>query len=244
MDSTLLASFLIWYVVFVFSTTTHEAAHSLVAYLGGDRTAYEGGQVSLDPMPHIRRSPFGMVVIPIITFLLSSGGYMFGFASAPFNMLWAQRNPRKYSLMSFAGPAANFVLAFVAFILMVVLVKAELLMLNPRFGFDDIVVARPAPGATLSDQPGPLGALAMMLSVMFSLNIFLGLFNLLPVPPLDGAAVLEGAFPRSLGSFFQRLRQSPIAALIGLVVIFQFGGRLIFPLFEFVLLKALPFLAA
>ena len=55
MSGALFASFLIWYVVFVFSTTAHEAAHALAAYLGGDRTAYEGGQVTLDPMPHIRR---------------------------------------------------------------------------------------------------------------------------------------------------------------------------------------------
>jgi hypothetical protein len=94
MSGAIFASFLIWYVVFVFSTTAHEAGHALVAYLGGDRTAYEGGQVTLDPMPHIRRSPFGMVVIPIITFLLSGGGYMFGFASAPYDAFWAQRNPR------------------------------------------------------------------------------------------------------------------------------------------------------
>ena len=58
----------IWYIVFLFSTTCHEAAHALVAKMGGDLTAAEGGQVTLNPIPHIRRSPFGMVVVPIVSF--------------------------------------------------------------------------------------------------------------------------------------------------------------------------------
>ena len=82
----------------------------------------------------------------------------------------------------------------------------------------------------------------MTLSVLFSLNIFLGLFNLLPIPPLDGAGVLEGIFPETVGSFFQSLRQNPMAGLIGMIVIFQFGGRLVFPLFEFVIGHALMFM--
>jgi hypothetical protein len=57
---------LIYYVVFLFSTTVHEAAHAWAAKLGGDLTAYHGGQVSLDPRPHIQREPFGMVILPLI----------------------------------------------------------------------------------------------------------------------------------------------------------------------------------
>ena len=74
-----LADGLAYYVVFLFSTTVHEASHAWAAKLGGDLTAYHGGQVSLDPRPHIRRAPFGMVVLPIISVLLS--GWPFGFAS-------------------------------------------------------------------------------------------------------------------------------------------------------------------
>ena len=74
-----LSSGLIFYVVFLLSTTVHEAAHAWAAKLGGDLTAYHGGQVSLDPRPHIRREPFGMVVLPIISVLIS--GWPFGFAS-------------------------------------------------------------------------------------------------------------------------------------------------------------------
>src|SRR5688572_28447957 len=78
-----LADLYIWYPVFVFSTTCHEAAHAWVAHRGGDHTAYADGLVSLDPLPHIRRSPMGMVVIPIIPFLM--GGWMIGWASVPLN---------------------------------------------------------------------------------------------------------------------------------------------------------------
>ena len=60
----------IWYVAFVFSTTLHEAAHAFAALKGGDPTAYEGGQVTIDPTPHIRRSPFGMVVVPILSLIV------------------------------------------------------------------------------------------------------------------------------------------------------------------------------
>ena len=66
----------VWYLVFLFSTTCHEAAHALAAKWGGDLTAFEGGQVTLNPIPHIRRSPFGMVIVPIASFAL--GGWMIG----------------------------------------------------------------------------------------------------------------------------------------------------------------------
>ena len=58
---------LIWYIVFLFSTTCHEASHALVAKLGGDPTAFHGGQVTLNPVPHVQREPFGMVVVPLLS---------------------------------------------------------------------------------------------------------------------------------------------------------------------------------
>src|SRR6266403_1728986 len=75
----LLAYGFVWYVAFLFSTTCHEAAHALVAKLGGDETAASGGQVSLNPVPHIQREPWGMVVIPILSFIFTRG--MIGRAS-------------------------------------------------------------------------------------------------------------------------------------------------------------------
>src|SRR5437588_3636929 len=96
----------IWYVAFLFSTTCHEASHALVAKWGGDDTAERGGQITLNPIPHIRREPWGMVVIPILAFLFF--GAMIGWASAPYNAEWQARHPRRGALMALAGPAANF----------------------------------------------------------------------------------------------------------------------------------------
>ena len=103
---------IIWYVVFIVSTTFHEACHGFAAAKLGDPTAYHYGLVTVDPVPHIQRSPFGMVAIPILSFLLS--GWMIGWASAPFDPYWAQRNRRKAVWMSLAGAGANLIFVFVA----------------------------------------------------------------------------------------------------------------------------------
>ena len=99
---------LILYAVFLFSVTVHEAAHAWVALLGGDPTAYEGGQVTLDPIPHIQREPWGMVIIPVIALFLI--GWPFGYASAPYDPAWAARYPKRAGWMALAGPAANLLL--------------------------------------------------------------------------------------------------------------------------------------
>src|SRR5271170_6908705 len=101
-----------WYVVFLFSTTCHEAAHALAAKLGGDLTAFHGGQVTIDPVPHIRREPFGMVLVPILSYLF--GGWMMGWASAPYDPDWAYRHPHRAAWMSLAGPGANLALVLIA----------------------------------------------------------------------------------------------------------------------------------
>src|SRR5215470_14772795 len=106
----------IWYVVFLFSTTCHEAAHALAAKLQGDETAARGGQVTLNPVPHIRREPFGMVLIPIASVIISGGNSLFGWASAPFDPDWERRFPRRSAIMAMAGPAANFTLMFLALV--------------------------------------------------------------------------------------------------------------------------------
>jgi len=89
---------ILWYIVFLFSTVCHEGAHALVAKWGGDLTAFHGGQVSLNPWPHIRREPFGMVVFPILTYVM--GGWMMGWASAPYDPAWERRHPRRAAWMA------------------------------------------------------------------------------------------------------------------------------------------------
>jgi len=153
------------YIVFLFSTTCHEAAHALVAKLGGDTTAALGGQVSLNPIPHIRRSFFGMVVFPIASFLLSGG--MIGWASAPYDPLWERRHPQRAAWMSLSVPAANFTLMLLAAGAIRGAGSLHLLHNDPVTGTPNF--------------------LAIVLEVVFSLNLLLGTFNLLPVPPLDGS---------------------------------------------------------
>jgi Zn-dependent protease len=155
----------IYYMVFLFSTTCHEAAHALVAKLGGDNTAELGGQVSLNPIPHIRRSPYGMVVFPLVSFFLLKGG-MIGFASAPYDPSWARRHPHRAAVMALAGPATNFTL---------MLLGALFLRVGHNLGWFS--------GGTRNFS-------YILLFVIFSLNLLLGVFNLLPVPPLDGSSVI------------------------------------------------------
>jgi Zn-dependent protease len=158
----------IWYVAFLFSTTCHEAAHALVAKTGGDETAALGGQVSLNPVPHMRREPWGMIVIPILSYI--SMHAMFGWASAPYDPLWERRHPRRSGWMALAGPAANFSLMLVA---------VAGLHLGAALGW-----FHPDP------VTGQRDFVATTLLIFFSLNLLLGTFNLLPVTPLDGSTVI------------------------------------------------------
>jgi len=208
-----IADMLVWYLVFLFSTTFHEFSHAFLAYKGGDLTAYETGHVTLDPTPHIRRSPIGMVLIPLITFWQI--GWTIGFASVPFNAEWGRRNPRRQALMSLAGPMANLLLALIALGTLRALVSAHVFQFSPFNGGARFVEA--VNGAPHS----PLNALALALGVTLELNIVLFLFNLLPVPPLDGAGVLAGLWPSSIGALYERMQRVPGFEFLGLLVAWQ-----------------------
>jgi len=210
-----LALGIIWYIVFLFSTTCHEAAHALAAKIGGDNTAAEGGQVTLNPIPHIRRSPFGMVVVPILSFLL--GGWMIGWASAPYDPNWQRRYPRRAGLMALAGPAANFALMLLAAVAI-------------RMGMIAGYFRAPASISSYGSLTVPLNSadpnfVTTALSILFVLNLLLGAFNLLPVPPLDGHAGIMVLMPEGLATrYLDWTRQSGFA-MLGLFVAWTFFGR-------------------
>jgi Zn-dependent protease len=208
-SSAKLTEFVVWYLVFVFSTTCHEAAHAWAAHKGGDPTAHADGHVSLDPLPHIRRSPGGMVIIPILSFFFY--GWMVGWASVPLNPEWARRHPGRSSLMALAGPTANLLLALVSFGIIHVLLVTNVLVPNFEGSIFDLLTVQ---GSTRT----PLGAVARALSILLMLNVLLFLFNLIPLPPLDGASVLEGASPRILGNLYARMREVPMVEVLGLLV--------------------------
>jgi len=168
------------YVTFLCSTTCHEAAHAWAALKLGDDTAHRGGQVSLDPTPHIKREPLGMVVAPLLSFFIG-GGMMFGWASAPYDPNWALRWPKRCALMAMAGPSANFTLVIMAALLMKVGIMAGVL--------ETAAPLRPAALVSAIDPESMWSFIASMLSLFLSMNLLLGAFNLLPIPPLDGASL-------------------------------------------------------
>ena len=191
----LLASGFIWYIAFLFSTTCHEAAHALVAKIGGDETAALGGQVTLNPLPHIRREPLGMVAVPILTFILTKS--MIGWASAPFDPLWERRHPKRSAWMALAGPVANYTLMLLA-------------VLGLKLGESRHWFAH--------DMSGFSGFAEVTLSAFFRLNLLLGTFNLLPAAPLDGStAIMLLMSERTALRYLDWLRGNSYAVL-GLLV--------------------------
>ena len=209
-----------FYAVFVFAVTVHEAAHALVAKIGGDLTAYHGGQVSIDPIPHMRREPFGMVILPILSVALS--GWPIGYASAPYNLAWAQRYPNRAAWMALAGPAANLALAAVAGVLVRIGMMAGVFEAPGSIHFKQITVAAGSP-------TGVVSGLALLLSIFFSMNLLLFLLNMIPLPPLDGSGALPLILPESWVDAYQGLIHQPMVGLIGIVIVWNFIGEIFFP---------------
>jgi len=201
---------LLWYAVFVVSTTFHEAAHGLAALRFGDPTARDAGLVTLDPLPHILRSPFGMLIVPILSFLISlPNGWMIGWASTPYDPRWAYYNRRPAAFMALAGPAANLTLIVVA---------AFLIRVGMLLG----IFAQPEQvtwtRATIAQSSGFASGAAIAVSILFSLNLILLVFNLLPVPPLDGSEILTLFLKESTAQRYRDLMAQPRAQVVGLVI--------------------------
>jgi Zn-dependent protease len=210
---------LTWFVVFLFSTTLHEAAHAFAAYRLGDPTAYHGGQVTLNPLPHIRREPVGMVAIPLITFF--TRGWMMGWASAPYDPAWARRFPRRAAVMALAGPAANLSLVLAAGLAIRAGMAGGVFMAPERVSFTQVTAS--AAGSSLGGVVGPL-------SLLFSLNLLLCIFNLLPLPPLDGSAVIPALLPPQAAERYAALITQPFMSLLGLVVAWQLFNPIYYPI--------------
>jgi len=221
MDPQTLALFPLWYAAFLLSLTCHEAGHALVARWGGDDTAYLSGQVTLNPWPHIRREPMGTIVVPMLTYFFM--GWMMGWASAPYDPRWEDRHPTRAAAMSAAGPAANFLLFAIAFaILKVGLLAGVWVVPIADISIDRLVTA----GAGAA---GVVDAAGRFLSVLLGLNLILGVFNLMPFPPLDGASVL-GGLVAPVRSLYQRLRAYPAVGFVGLIVAWRLFPPLIRPI--------------
>ena len=219
MTPELLTLGVLWYVAFVFSTTLHEAGHAWAAWKMGDPTAYHGGQVSLNPWPHVRREPFGMVVVPILVFAFS--GWMLGWASAPYDPRWADRHPKRSGLMALAGPAGNLLLLLLSGLLIRGGLATGVLGPPETLSFSSIVGA--APG-----QESLTGA-AALLSIFFTLNLLLLVFNLIPLPPLDGSGALPLVLPDRVAVAYRQMLRHPAASLVGIIVAWTVIDRLFGP---------------
>lgn len=219
----LVALGLTWYVVFLLSMTCHEGAHALAAKLGGDLTAFHSGQVTLNPLPHIRREPLGMILVPILSYLFS--GWMLGWASAPYDPDWQRRYPRRAGWMALAGPAANFTLMLLAAAAIRIGVAIGQLRAPVVVGSDFTRITEAATGAGPSFLPA-------FLSVLFVLNLLLGTFNLLPIPPLDGNTAITLLMSENAALRFSDWTRNTGFSLLGLLVAWRLYGSVFHYIFR------------
>lgn len=196
-----------WYVALLVALTCHEAAHGLAALKLGDPTAFRQGQVTLDPIVHIRREPFGTVIMPILSFILA--GWMIGWASSPYDPYWARNNRKSAALMALAGPAANLILVVLAGLA----IRAGML-LGVLHAPESVTLER----VTAAASPGFANSVSVAISIVFSLNLILFVFNLIPLPPLDGSEVLSLFLSDSAAERYARLLQQPGIRIFGLVI--------------------------
>lgn len=198
---------ILWYAIFLFSTVFHEAAHAFTAHKMGDSTAHSIGQVSLNPVPHIKREPFGTVIVPILSFL--AGGWMIGWASTPYNPQWAHNYPKKAAAMAAAGPISNFILLIISVIIIHLGISLGIFVQPDSIFISSIVEAA---------GNGWMEIIAKLVSIMFSLNLILFVFNLIPFPPLDGSAIPPMYLSEEIGRKYISFVRSPVFAIAGLFI--------------------------
>lgn len=229
MDPQKVATGFLWFLAFLLSTTVHEAMHALAALRGGDPTAHQGGQVSLSPIPHIKREPIGMLVVPLLTALTQ--GWAIGWASTPYDPRWAARYPKRAALMAAAGPAGNLLIALVAFVLIKIGLAAGWFVAPDYANFERLVAS------PLGDGRSFIGEL---LSIFLTLNVLLCAFNLIPLPPLDGASVLGLFLPEQGALLANVFSHNPMFQMIGLLIAWRVFPAIVEPLFRLILSAVHP----
>ena len=188
---------IVWGVPIILAITLHEAAHGLVAYRLGDDTARKRGRVTLNPVRHV--DPVGTILLP--GFMLLFTQFIFGWARpVPVNPRRMHRPVRDMAIVAIAGPATNLVLALVSAILL-------------RFT------------TPLPDSPERWISDALAVSVW--INVILTVFNMMPLPPLDGGRVAVGILPPALGQRLARLERYGLIILVVILFVIPLAGRLV-----------------
>lgn len=192
------------YFVLLFAITIHEASHGWAAKKFGDPTAYHLGRVTINPIPHI--DPLGTVILPLL--MMFTGIPLIGWAKpVPVNPL-NLRNPRRDNLwISAAGPLSNLTAA-TGFFILIRIFKFT----NPR-AFQAVFYSIPG----LSGQFQLAEGLFLILYFGILINTFLAIFNLIPIPPLDGSGVLMGFLEDEAVEKYEKIRPYGFLIIIGLL---------------------------
>ena len=206
-------------VVLILAFSVHECAHAWTAWRLGDPTAKMLGRLTLNPLKHL--DPFGSVIFPLIG--LFYGGMLFGWAKpTPVTARNFKNYKRDDILVALAGPASNLISATVALILLVVLKHAiaggEVAIMTA------MALAHRMPGVSTENLP-QLFPIALFLYYVILLNLLLFVFNLIPVPPLDGSHILRHFLPYKALQVYDRI------GMFGMIFIMLIGGGLIFRIF-------------
>jgi Zn-dependent protease len=215
MESTQIIGLIISALPILIAITFHEVSHGYVAYKLGDPTAKMLGRLTLNPIPHI--DLFWTIILPLMLYYFTNGRFVFGYAKpVPINPMNFKKPREGMAISAAAGPVTNMLLAAASFMILRGLI---------------IPVGAVSP-ETVADAV--LRPLAMIMQSSIVVNVVLAVFNMIPIPPLDGGRVLTGLLPYKQAMSFSRIE--PFGFIIVIVLIYSgIANRIIMPFIAFFL---------